>query len=149
MAPTPAESLRRKRLLIDPMFQGVFALYAVISTIVLVPIFIAANFYFFNLFVAKARSLGLGDDHELFAFVDRQRSLIVVVFFAGTLLAIFINVVASYIFSNRIAGAMYRLRTEMAQARDWRSAQRIVPRKLDFFKDVTEAYNQLLERSDS
>ncbi len=141
------ESPRRKRLVIDPHFQAVFALYAVITTVVMVPVFLAANSYFFSLFASKAEAMGLPQDAELLNFVQRQQTLMIVVFICATILAIVINVIASYIFSNRIAGSMFRLKAALSQAKDFESAKKINPRKFDFFQDVTEAYNQLLDRS--
>lgn len=141
-----SRSPRRKRLLINPQFQAVFALYAVVTTLLMVPIFIAANFYFFNLFSSKAQSLGLAPEHELLQFVERQHSLMIVVFIFATFVAIMMNVVFSYIFSNRIAGSLYRLTTEMNQTMDIAHASKINARKFDFFKDVYAAYNQLLDR---
>lgn len=141
-----ANSLRRKRLLINPAFQGLFALYAVVTTLVMVPIFVAANFYFFNLFSVKARALGLPDEHELMQFVERQQTLVVVVFILATVLALVLNVILSYIFSNRIAGSLYRLKVVMNQTTDIESARKIHARKVDFFKDLYEAYNSLIDR---
>ncbi|MGZ3723945.1 MAG: hypothetical protein ACXVA9_13470 [Bdellovibrionales bacterium] len=141
-----ASSPRRKRLLINPQFQAVFALYAIVTTLLMVPIFIAGNFYFFNLFSTKAHMLGLPPEHELLQFVDRQQTLMVVVFILGTFVAVSMNVVFSYMFSNRIAGSLYRLTTVMNQTMDVASANKIHSRKFDFFTDVYEAYNQLLDR---
>lgn len=140
------KSFRRKRLLINPQFQAVFALYAAITTLLMVPIFVAANYYFFNLFANKAHSLGLPPEHKLLEFVEQQQTFMVVVFIMATCLALFINVISSYIFSNRIAGSMYRLTTVMNQAMDAETANKIHPRKFDFFKEVLEAYNQLIDR---
>lgn len=71
---------RRKRLLINPQFQALFALYAVVTTLLMVPIFFAVNYYFFNLFSAYALSLGLPPNHEILQFAARQQTLLVVVF---------------------------------------------------------------------
>jgi hypothetical protein len=130
---------RRKRLLINPRFQAVFALYAILTTFVMVPIFVAANYYFFNLFAMKANSLGLPADHQLLQFVERQQKLMVVVFILATGLATMINVTLSYIFSNRIAGSMYRLTTTMNRSMNALNADKIHARKFDFFKEVYEA----------
>lgn len=140
------EKARRRRLLIDPAFQGMFAVYAVATTLIMVPLFLAANFYFFNLFAHKAQSVGLPPEHELLLFVERQRTLMIVVFLLSTTLALMINVVFSYIFSNRIAGSLYRLKSVMNQTNDLAQAKEVVPRDADFFKDLYSAYNQLLER---
>jgi len=143
------EVLRRKRLLINPQFQGRFALFAIVTTLLMVPIFIVANYYFFNLFAEKSRALGLPADHELMLFVERQQKLMALVFIGATLLAILINVVSSYFFSHRIAGSIFRLTSSMNQATDIRSAKTIQPRDEDFFQETHEAYNRLIERSNS
>lgn len=143
----PSESRsHRRRLLINPKFQMTFALYAIVSTLMLAPFFIAVNWYFFNLFANKARSLGLGPDHELLQFVDSQQVLIVVVFIGVTFLAIMVNLVISYMISNRIAGSLYRLTYIMNQTTDLSAAEKAHPRKYGFFNEVLVAYNQLLDR---
>lgn len=144
---TSKKDPRRKRLLIDPQFQAVFACYAAILTIIMVPVFFLGNIYFFRLFEQKVNSLNLPNGTEILEFAERQQKLMVVVFIGATILAVLINVIVSYIISNRIAGSMYRLRTSMNQADNFANAQRIEPRKADFFQEVTKAYNQLLDRS--
>jgi len=140
---------RRKRLLISPRFQTLVAVHAVITTLLIVPIFFVVEFYFFNLFILKAQAAGLPPEHELIQFMDRQRSLMVVLLCIATLLGILINLICSYIFSNRIAGSMYRLTTSFNQTLDIAHAEPIQSRKWDFFSEVFEAYNRLLERSRS
>lgn len=142
MSRTPS----RKRLLVNPRFQALFALYAIGTTLLMVPIFIAANFYFFHIFFSKARLVGLPPDHELLQFVERQQMLMIAVFFGLTILAVLVNVVFSYIVSNRIAGSLYRLLTIMNQVTDIEGARKIQPRKWDCFQDLYKAYNQLVDR---
>jgi len=141
------KNVRRKRLLINPQFQAIFAMYAVVTTLAMVPLFMVANFYFFTLFKGKAASLGLPPEHELVQFAERQQTLMIAVFIGATLLAVAINLVISYVFSNRIAGSMYRLTTEFNQTQHLSQASPIQPRQKDYFTEVTEAYNRLLERS--
>jgi hypothetical protein len=138
---------RRKRLLINLKFQALFALYAVVTTLIMVPFFVVANYYFFNRFDEKASAIGLPPSHEIVQFVKRQQTLMVVVFIFATVFVILVNMIVSYIVSNRIAGSMYRLTTAMNQANDIASAEKIHPRRHDFFTEVLEAYNQLLDRS--
>jgi hypothetical protein len=140
-------SHRRKRLLVDPKFQALFAIYTVATTVIVLPIFIAVDLYFFNLFAFKAREIGIPADSELFNFVGRQQLLIFFVFSGASLLAIVFNVFVSYVVSNKIAGTMYRLKNAFNQAEDLKSAKKITPRKFDFFRDVVDAYNALVDRS--
>src|SRR4051812_20214248 len=106
---------RRKRLLINPRFQASFALYAIVATLLMVPLFFFANYYFFNVFAEKVLALGLSENQELLQFAERQEVLMRLSFTFATLLAMAINVIAAYVFSNRIAGSMYRLTNEMNQ----------------------------------
>ena len=137
---------RRKRLLINPAFQASFAVYAIVATLLMVPLFIFANYYFFNLFAQKALALGLPENHELLLFAERQEVLMRFAFLIATVVAIAINVIGAYIFSNRIAGSMYRLTNEMNQVMDLKGANPIGYRKKDHFGEVYEAYNQMLVR---
>ncbi len=144
--PGGAKTPQRRRLLISPKFQGVFALYTLATTLYMIPIFIAANYYFFNLFARKAQSLGLPPEHELMRFVDSQQVLIVVVFVGVTAVVLSANLVLSYIFSNRIVGSLYRLTNGMNQANDLATATKVQPREADFFQEVLMAYNHFLDR---
>jgi hypothetical protein len=137
---------RRKRLLINPLFQAVFALYTFATTLLMVPIFFAANFYFIHKFAETAEKLGLAPDNQLLQFVRHQQTLMTVVFIVATALALFINIVFSFIFSNRISGSIYRLTSEMNQTDDLNTARKINARKFDFFQETFLAYNQLMDR---
>lgn len=137
----------RRRLLINPRFQTVFALYAISTTLFMAPYFIVANYYFFNLFAKKAQSLGYGPEHELVKFVDSQQVLLVVAFIVVMMIALSVNLVVSYIISNRIAGSLYRLTYIINQTTDLATAEKAHPRsKYDFFNDLLIAYNNLLDR---
>lgn len=145
-APDSEVGRNRRRLLINPKFQTAFAVYAVISTLLLVPFFLVANSYFFDLFAKKAASLGLAPDHELVQFMDRQQALLVVVFLGFTILMVLVNIVVSYILSNRIAGSLYRVTNVMNQTTDLNNAGKAHPRNKDFFNEVLVAYNSLIDR---
>jgi hypothetical protein len=144
------ESTQRKKssILINPKFQWTLIGYAaLVATLIFVSVYGLFN-YGFNEFVQIGHQAGLTDDHVYFQFIKMQeatflRVILAIAFFVGTIL-----IVGGLVVSHKIAGPLYRLKKElfkMANKTD-PSLHKIKFRDGDFFPEVADAFNQLVDK---
>ena len=102
----------------------------------------------FHEFVQIGHQAGLPDDHVYFQFIKMQettflRVILAIAFFVGTILT-----VGGLVVSHKIAGPLYRLQKELLgmAAKPDPSLHKINFRDGDFFPEVPQAFNELVEK---
>ena len=140
---------RKKRsILINPKFQWTLIGYAAfIATLIFLSVYGLFSFGFHE-FVQIGHQAGLPEDHVYFQFIKMQettflRVILAIAFFVGTILTI-----GGLIVSHKIAGPMYRLQKELLSmaGKPDPVLHKINFREGDFFPEVPQAFNELVER---
>lgn len=143
------QTQRKKRsILINPKFQWTLIGYAAfIATLIFLSVYGLFSFGFHE-FVQIGHQAGLPDDHVYFQFIKMQettflRVILAIAFFVGTILT-----VGGLIVSHKIAGPLYRLQKELLgmAAKPEPSLHKINFRDGDFFPEVPQAFNELVEK---
>jgi len=140
---------RKKRsILINPKFQWTLIGYAAfIATLIFISVYGLLSFGFHE-FIQIGHQAGLPDDHVYFQFIKMQEStflrvILAIAFFVGTILT-----VGGLIVSHKIAGPLYRLQKELLgmAAKPEPSLHKIIFREGDFFPEVPQAFNELVDK---
>ena len=134
----------RRNLLINPKFQLRFVFENLITAMVVVGVFYAANFYFFWEIARNAKAAGLPADHIFFEFIDSQNSLMTNIFFVAAIFLVLLIAIRGILLSHRIAGPLYRLNKHMRQIADGQTKDAVHFRKKDFFAELADSYNDQL-----
>jgi len=125
--------MARRQYIIDKKFQWTIIGYSfAISVLTMVGHLILTRL---EAFAEMQVQSGFGSDFQ----VARLVQVLVLVFFYGALFII------ALLFSNRLAGPLYRLRRHMDEVTRKRPAGPVRFRKDDYFHDLQEGYNRLLE----
>ena len=131
----------RKKLLIDPRFQWSFLGYLLGATIAVAAIFFGATRLFFYRLIQKGEAIGLPADHIFFRFIGDQKVTMDYIFLGTcgvlTLTLLFFGLHLS----NKIAGPVYRLKTDLKRAAELGQFRRFSVRQGDYFPELADAIN--------
>ncbi len=139
---------KKSSILINPKFQWTLIGYAaLVATLIFISVY-ALFTYGFSEFVQIGHQAGLPEGHVYFQFIKMQEStflrvILAIAFVVGTIL-----IFGGLAVSHKIAGPMYRLRLEfmkMAEA-EKPSLHKVNFRDGDFFPEVPQAFNELVEK---
>lgn len=136
----------RKILIINKSFQYRFLLFMFTVLFVTAVSFYAAIYLFFWKFQKIGNSIGLSSDHVFFKFISEQQDSMNMVFLITILIITILFGLLGIIFSNWIAGPLYRLNrhmTDIAQGKDLRPVKF---RNNDFFPELSDSFNQMISR---
>src|SRR4051812_16040070 len=106
---------KRNRYLIDPKFQLGFMKKAITAALAVIFVLFAANWYFFWKFRTLGLALQLPPEHVYFQFIQRQMTMMGVIFLVTALVVLLVIVMGGLILSNRIAGPIYRICTSVQE----------------------------------
>lgn len=139
---------KKSSILINPKFQWTLIGYAsVVAVLILIAVYGLFTFGF-NEFALIGSQAGLPADHVYFQFIKMQeatfhRVLLVIGLIVGLLL-----VIGGLVVSHKIAGPVYRMRKEFndMMAKSPTELKKIHFRKGDFFPELADTYNQLVDK---
>ncbi len=131
----------RKKLLINPAFQKTFLKYTIGSALAVSAFYYLALWVFFANLESKGLSMGLAPDHIFFLFVRQQVASLGVFFLAASLLMVLGLLVYGLYVSNRIAGPIHQVVTQMKNNRLENKSELIQFRKKDFFHELADEAN--------
>lgn len=139
---------KTRSILINPKFQWTLIGYAAfIATLIFLSVYGLFSFGFHE-FVQIGHQAGLTDDHVYFQFIKMQettflRVILAIAFFVGTIL-----IVGGLVVSHKIAGPLHRFRSELLNMAGKANPElhKIKFREGDFFPEVPEAFNELVEK---
>lgn len=132
--PPPAElQFRRKQLIVDRQWQGL-VLFAV-GGWMLTALLLTLGKYFLHFCRTSSPSLP-----TFFSFCTDNRYLLL------ALIVIYLMALRSTLmFSHRCAGPLFALMRNMKNLRAGEPVQRLVLRKHDYFKNVAETFNEMMD----
>lgn len=135
----------RRTYFVNKAFQYRFIGYFVaLTSVVLVP-FWGGFLWFFHKFDQLGLELGLDSNHVFFRFLNAQRATLGLGFLVITLVVTLIMVIAGTLISHRIAGPLFKLRRELERIGGGERIEKITFRKKDFFPEICDSINPILE----
>ena len=104
--------------------------------------------YGFQDFVKIGQQAGLPSDHVFFQFIQMQQANFNKVILAIALVTGTILIVGGLIISHKIAGPLHRIQSEFSKmaAKENPALHKIKFRDGDYFPEVAEAFNALVEK---
>lgn len=133
-----------KNILKNPRFQLKMAFSITFFCLLLTFL----NFYIFYYYIEENYSLiidmvGLSKEAKTLLYTELDQ--IMNLFFSFSAIYIFTIFIISLLFSHRIAGPLYKLKNTFIEVQKGDLNKRISPRKKDEFKDVTNAFNNMMD----
>ena len=139
------DPVRRKRLLINPVFQLNFLIHILIGLFLCIFVFYLADIYFFRQMFIQGINLKLPPDHPYFRLILdekilRKKIFIITSFITSVLLFIF-----GIILSHKIAGPLARIHHYINSLAQKKKVNRFALRSGDYFQEFNEDINILIE----
>lgn len=134
-----------KSLFINPKFQISLIGKALIIGFFNLAISLTAVEVTFNQFRAQGVAMNLPAGSYYFKFVESQHWTLFLVILAVGLVSLFTVLVWGMVLSHRIAGPLHRLKTHALDVSQGKTEQDVAFRRKDYFLDVAEAYNKIME----
>ena len=144
-----AKGRKRGRFLVLPSFQIKFMAYILVFSAFGLVVLYGSNAFYFDRLVSEGREMGLAPDHIYFQFIDQQRSLLNSVFVTVSAIVFGGLVIAGVYLSHRIAGPVYRIQCYLQEFYETGQPGRIKFRDGDFFPEIAELVNALVEHSNT
>lgn len=136
----------RFNVLIGPKLQLRFLFIALACNLCVSAGFAFASYRFINVFEQKALSVGLASNHFFFKFLADQQSLLYSLVAIGCVFSIVIVSISMLYFTHKIAGPVYRIKTDLARMLETNHYQNIKVREGDELQDVVTLLNNVLEK---
>lgn len=134
----------RKVLIINRSFQYRFLLFMFTVLFVTAISFYTAIFLFFLKFQKIGDSIGLSSDHVFFRFISEQQQSMNVVFLITLIIVTIFFGFLGLIFSNWIAGPLYRLNRHMTDISEGKEISPVKFRNNDFFPELAITFNHMI-----
>lgn len=134
---------RRKKLLINPKFQWEILTYFTIMNLMVLSVIYIVNIY--ALYQAGS-SLDVGADPSQFLnYLRMHQQKFNITFFIGALFTTALIYILGFNISNKIAGPVYKIEKSIDAIINGQVAEKISFRKGDYFPELAEKVNQLIE----
>lgn len=137
---------KRRILLIDPKFQFSFMKHSFFMTVLVLGIV-----YFFKIYIMwqikdAAYQTGIPHNHEFISMLDERSFVIDVTFSLVAIYVLGLITAWGLWLSHRVAGPVYRIRNEIKKIVEGEPLNRISIRDHDYFHDLKDSINLLIER---
>jgi len=130
---------KRTKYFVNKQFQGTFIGFNLILTTALIILLFLENKLLINRIFHTVNMDGGLDPHSVSKYIT--------VLFLGTTITFFCLMWAGgLILSNRVAGPLFRLKKHMRDTIDGAESRPVKFREGDYFQDIAETYNELLEK---
>ena len=136
----------RFQLIVNPKFQGIMIGFIVFNVLFIFGMYSALFYYFFDNFQLTIAGLGDQLTDPMLAHLANFESRLRIALTLVTIALIIFLVVLTTIFSNKIAGPIYRLAKEISDIADSGEPRHITVRKRDFFLEIPTAFNRLMSK---
>jgi hypothetical protein len=136
---------QRKVYLINPDFQLKITGYFILLAVINIAVFYGCVYYFFDIFQSKGIEIGLPKNHVFFMFIEDQMTQMNSVFIIMAILTAVILLIAGVLISHRIAGPMYRLNQDLRMMAEKKELRSLRFRKKDFFQEIPDAFNMVVD----
>lgn len=134
-------SWMRRKLLVDEHFQLRFLLFCGGVALAACAAFYGASSYFFSRYTTFAIEAGLRPSDPFFRVLYNMENMLTYIFAYTSGGVIVVTAIGGLIFSNRVAGPLYRFRSHCEGSTKNTTADDVSFRKDDYFHEVATAYN--------
>ena len=131
----------KKQYLVNEHFQFRFIAFSCATALIACLVFYGATLYFFAKSTDLALESGLQPTHPVFRALANMGDTLTMLFAVISVGVIAFTFVAGLVFSNRVAGPMFRMRTHFEKVARGETLDGLNFRKGDYFADVAGAYN--------
>jgi hypothetical protein len=135
----------RRQWLVEEHFQLHFIAFTTATAIAACLVFYGAASYFFSKYTSFAIEVGLRPSDPFFTVLRNMETMLTYMFAVTAFAVIVFTCVAGLVFSNRVAGPMYRLRMHMEKVARGETLDAVSFREKDYFHDIAATYNYQLE----
>jgi len=135
----------KRKLLISPHFQLRFIAFAAVTAIVACASFYFASSYLFGTIIEQSVALGIRPSNPVYLLLYRLDSTLATIFGFVSAGVVVVTGIGGLLFSHRVAGPMYRMRTHFEQVAKGETYEGLRFRTGDYFSDVADAYNSQME----
>lgn len=138
-----------KQFLINPNFQYKFMISLSLAAVLSMTVLYAAQVYFFDYFLDRAKTAHLPDNHVFFHLLREQQEVMSSIFLVSTIVVGAILFFWGLFYSHRIAGPLYRIDRDLREAAEnGQSIMTLKTREKDFFQELPEAINMYCHSHD-
>lgn len=139
---------RRKQWIINKKFQYNFLLTAIIPLLILLCFFWLGIEIIFHEMVSFAMDLGLPKNHSFYVFLKDQKLKSLVILILITIPSVFVYFIWAVVYSNKIAGPLYRLNKYFTEIKDLKEDEipKLSFRKGDYFSEIVDSVNNFLKK---
>tara|TARA_R110002049_G_C8883689_1_gene540156 strand:+ start:111 stop:548 length:438 start_codon:yes stop_codon:yes gene_type:complete len=139
------EKYSRKILLVNPKFQFSFMKHSILMTVAALATFYLFKVYMFWELKDIALSTGISPDHDFISLIDNRNYVIDMSFVVLAIVVGFLMTGWALWVSHKVAGPIHRIRNEIKKIIDGQPLQRINVRDHDYFHDLKDSVNLLIE----
>jgi signal transduction histidine kinase len=136
----------RLNILIGPKLQLRFLAIALVCNLCVSAGFAFASYRFIQVFKAKALSVGIHESHFFFKFLADQQTLLYTLVGIGCLFSVLIVSISMLYFTHKIAGPVYRIKTDLANMLEKNEYRSIKVREGDELQDIVLLLNNVLNK---
>lgn len=137
---------RRKKYLINPRFQLSFIIFSSIVSLLSLSIFFASVQFFFFRLNYRGQEIGIPEGHIFYRFIQDQQYNMLLTFAVAAVAVIIVSSTGALLLSNKVAGPLYRLVIDLKKMNAEGEVKNIKFRKGDFFIEVEEEVNSLINQ---
>lgn len=135
----------RKILLVNPKFQFSFMKHSLLMTAVVLTTFYLFKIYIFWEIKDTAFATGIPHGHDFVGLLDDRSFVVDMSFLFLGVNVVFFIIGWSLWLSHRVAGPVHRIRNEIKKIVDGQPLQRIGIRDQDYFHELKDSVNLLIE----
>ena len=146
------KTIKRRQLVVDPKFQyGLIIKFTVLVTIILISSLVLLIFIY-NDFISNVLNISLGtggvtsfEVAHLVKLSDLIRPVMLVILLSVTISSITVYILGVR-FTHRMAGPVYRLRSNIAEMADGDLGKKVSIREKDYFQSLATEIDRLREQ---
>lgn len=140
------ENRAPKTFLVNRRFQYFVIGLNVLTAIIIILVFFVADRYLMRQSLQQAEFLGLPVDHPHLVILRKYREMTGKIFWLISITSMTLLPTIGLIITHRAAGPLYRLCQHLNALADGKNVGPLKFRKDDFFQEVVEPFNRMLER---
>jgi len=139
------KKIKRTKFLINPSFQLRFIAYYITAILGSITVFFLAEKFFFNQMYREGINLNLPLNHVYFKMIVQQEEFMTKIFIITSIVVSVFLFIFGLLLSHRIAGPLVKLNNYLKCMGQGESRGKILFRKKDFFQELPESFNEMIE----
>lgn len=135
----------RKQIIVNPKFQLSFVAGLLTLTVLVFGLFYLGNIYFLEKLSEFGRHMNFPVGHPFYTHLEEHKSIMEGMMSLIITINLILTISFGMVFSNKIAGPLYRFSKEMKVFAQNKKAEKVFPRKDDYFLELFESYNEMYD----